>query len=107
VTLPFTCSPANHEQQRHGNVGSRLGEHVRRVGDRNTPTFCRRGVYVVEADAEVGEQACSQWLGCKDICRQLVGYRTEQGVCRSKCILKSVRAEGPVVTVEPDFEVLA
>jgi hypothetical protein len=57
---PLPQPPRGHEDERHRDVGGVVGEHARRVGDREAVRARRVEVHVVHADAEVRQQARPQ-----------------------------------------------
>ena len=53
--LAFAEPPRDGEDQRPGEVGARVGQHVRRVGDLDARARARRHVDVVVADGDIGD----------------------------------------------------
>jgi hypothetical protein len=106
VTLPFTGSPAHHEEQGDRQIGGSLGEHVGGIGHGEPASFGSGSVDVIESNAEVRKESRPQGLGAENISREPIGYGAQQGVRSAKRLLESGRTERTIIPIEPDFEVL-
>jgi hypothetical protein len=53
VALDSMARRAEHQQ--HGDFGRRVGEHIRRVGDRDAARFQGRQIAMIDTDRMVGD----------------------------------------------------
>ena len=104
--LAFRQPPRNREDQRHRHVGGVLGEHPRRVGDRDAAPFRRPQIDVVDAGREAGDQPQVVARPVEDVGVQPVGDRRHEDVGPARGVDQLLAAEGVVVEIEIDLEQL-
>ncbi len=104
MALALAGAAGRHEQERHREIGRRVGEHVRRVRDGDPAGLGGLDVDVVEADAEIGHQLRPAGLGGEHLVGDLVGDGGEEGIRASEGFPQAVHRQRSVLRIEARVE---
>ena len=75
MTLALARSPGNHQQQGHGEVGSALGQHFRRIRNGETGRLRRFEIDMIESDPKTTDHFGLHRRGTQHFGIDLVRYR--------------------------------
>ena len=71
--LPFPCASRAHQKEGHRQIGGRIRQHAWRVCDNESGPCCRRYIDMIEANAEVTENLCSN-TPLENVGADLIGH---------------------------------
>ena len=104
VVVALGQPPGRGHQQRPGEVGRRLGQHARRIADRDAAARAGGHVDVVEADGEVADHPEAWASGVEQLVVDAIGEQGEQPIHATNALEQRGARRRQLVGPEVDLE---